>query len=277
MKATPKLDEVAARLKYAANLFSFMPVYVNRMDTGDFEGVEYAMKVLDGIEKAWKIAGKNAITPKDVENELLEMYPDITDIPKSIAVIGTKFNQVGLPVDVGSYADKTNENVQRLNNISQIPINLRNGITLCLSLWDDYCQMWVVAVKNIISNLSEYAENYKKVLTGNITPDKPQQVQASTPLPVELQTDEAIRYIDKAKKLGLIDDNGHWLKGLQMLACFARDMSIKLHLGKGERIAWQPFEKYFGIEKGRLRLNYNDIQKTGQTPTDIYLIDKVFE
>lgn len=105
----------------------------------------------------------------------------------------------------------------------------------------------------------------------------PQQVQASTPLPVELQTDEAIRYIDKANKLGLIDDNGHWLKGLQMLACFARDMSIKLHLGKGERIAWQPFEKYFGIAKGRLRLNYNDIQKTGQTPTDIYLIDKVFE
>lgn len=100
---------------------------------------------------------------------------------------------------------------------------------------------------------------------------------ASTPLPVELQTDEAIRYIDKAKELGLISDNGQWQKGLQMLACFARDMSIRLHLGKGERIAWQPFEKYFGIEKNKLRLNYNDIQKTGQTPTEVYLIDKVFE
>lgn len=106
---------------------------------------------------------------------------------------------------------------------------------------------------------------------------QPQQVQTPTLLPVELQTDEAIRYINKAKELGLISDNGQWQKGLQMLACFARDMSIRLHLGKGERIAWQPFEKYFGIEKNKLRLNYNDIQKTGQMPTEVYLIDKVFE
>ncbi|EGN55606.1 hypothetical protein PRBRB14_00340 [Hallella multisaccharivorax DSM 17128] len=204
MKATPKLDEVAARLKYAANLFSLMPVYVNRMDTGDFEGVEYAMKVLDGIEKAWKIAKKNVITPKDVENELLGVCPDIADIPKYIAIVGTKFNQVGLPIDIESYADMTNENVQRLNNINQIPVNLRNDITLCLHLWGDYCQMWVMAVKNIISNLREYAENYKKVLTGNITPNKPQQLQASTPLSVELQTDEAIKRFDRAEKAGII-------------------------------------------------------------------------
>ena len=106
---------------------------------------------------------------------------------------------------------------------------------------------------------------------------QPQQVQTPTLLPVELQTDEAIRYINKAKELGLISDNGQWQKGLQMLACFARDMSIRLHSGKGERIAWQPFEKYFGIEKNKLRLNYNDIQKTGQMPTEVYLIYKVFE
>lgn len=106
---------------------------------------------------------------------------------------------------------------------------------------------------------------------------QPQQAQASTLLPIELQTDEAIKYIGKAKELGLIDDNGQWLKGLQMLACFAREMSIKLHLGKGERIAWRPFEKYFGLPKNRLRLNYNDIQKTGQAPTEVYLVDKVFE
>ena len=114
-------------------------------------------------------------------------------------------------------------------------------------------------------------ETYKERL------EQPQRVRASMPLPTELQTDEAIRYIDKAKELGLISDNGQWQKGLQMLACFARDMSIRLHLGKGERMAWKPFEKYFGIEKDKLRLNYNDIQKTGQMPTEVYLIDKVFE
>lgn len=180
MKATPKLDEIAARLTYAANIFSFMPVYVNKMDTGDFEGVGYAMKVLSGLKQAWEMTGGNFITPKDVENELLETCQDITDIPKFIAIVGTKFNQVGLPVDIGSYADMTNGNVQRLNNINQIPVNIRNDITLYLHLWGDYCQMWVMAVKNIISNLSEYVENCKKVLTGNIIPDKPQQVQAST-------------------------------------------------------------------------------------------------
>lgn len=100
-----------------------------------------------------------------------------------------------------------------------------------------------------------------------------QQVRASA----SLQTDEAIKYMENARKLGLIDNNGQWLKGLQMLACFAREMSVRLKLGKGERISWQPFEKYFGIEKGKLRLNYNDIQKTGQSPTEVYLIDKVFE
>lgn len=231
MKATPKLDEIAARLTYAANIFSFMPVYVNKMDTGDFEGVGYAMKVLSGLKQAWKMTGENFITPKDVENELLETCQDITDIPKFIAIVGTKFNQVGLPVDIGSYADMTNGNVQRLNNINQIPVNIRNDITLYLHLWGAYCQMWVMAVKNIISNLSEYAENYKKVLTGNIIPDKPQQVQASTSLPVELQTDEAIKRFERAEKAGIIErkQTGYRKKGISkaLLAYFLQRVYLQ--------------------------------------------------
>ena len=231
MKATPKLDEIAARLTYAANIFSFMPVYVNKMDTGDFEGVGYAMKVLSGLKQAWEMTGENFITPKDVENELLETCQDITDIPKFIAIVGTKFNQVGLPVDIGSYADMTNGNVQRLNNINQIPVNIRNDITLYLHLWGDYCQMWVMAVKNIISNLSEYAENYKKVLTGNIIPDKPQQVQPSTSLPVELQTDEAIKRFERAEKAGIIErtQTGYRKKGISkaMLAYFLQKVFLQ--------------------------------------------------
>ena len=231
MKATPKLDEIAARLTYAANIFSFMPVYVNKMDTGDFEGVGYAMKVLSGLKQAWEMTGENFITPKDVENELLETCQDITDIPKFIAIVGTKFNQVGLPVDIGSYADMTNGNVQRLNNINQIPVNIRNDITLYLHLWGDYCQMWVMAVKNIISNLSEYAENYKKVLTGNIIPDKPQQVQASTSLPVELQTDEAIKRFERAEKAGIIESTqtGYRKKGISkaLLAYFLQRVYLQ--------------------------------------------------
>ncbi len=94
-------------------------------------------------------------------------------------------------------------------------------------------------------------------------------------LPPELNTAEARRYLDKAKALGLIDKHYRWLKGKQLLACFCHDMSQKLHLGKGERIAWLPFEIFFGIKN--LRLSYNDIQKTGSNPSDIGLVDSIFQ
>ncbi len=105
------------------------------------------------------------------------------------------------------------------------------------------------------------------------TNTKPQQGK----LPDELNTDEALKYFAKAKEIGLIDDNYTWLKGKQLLACFCRDMSFKLDLGKGGRISWQPFEILFKTKKGSLRSNLNDIQKTGEAPTDIYLVDKVFK
>ena len=96
------------------------------------------------------------------------------------------------------------------------------------------------------------------------------------PIPKELDNDEAKTYFKKAVELGLMTDDFRWLKGLQMLSCFAREMSLKYNLGKGERISWKPFETLFGVPKGKLRLNYNDIQKTGQNPSEAYLIDKIF-
>lgn len=102
-------------------------------------------------------------------------------------------------------------------------------------------------------------------------------------VPDVLATDEAKRYFEKAIDLGLMDADYNWLKGLQMLACFAREMSMKLQLGKGvngngqPKISWQPFETLFNLERYKLRSNYNDIQKTGQSPIEIGLIDKVFE
>nr|WP_294075797.1 hypothetical protein [Prevotella sp. UBA4952] len=108
--------------------------------------------------------------------------------------------------------------------------------------------------------------------------EKPQQMKLSD-TPVELQSDEAKRYLDRAKDMGLIDNNNHWKGGLQKLAYFASIMSDTLHLGKGEfdgkqKVNWQPFEKYFGIPKGKLRLNLNDLQKTGISYKPI---EKIFE
>lgn len=105
----------------------------------------------------------------------------------------------------------------------------------------------------------------------------PQQVPTAQQLPDELNTDAAQEYFAKAIKLGLMTEGYKWLSKLQMLACFAREMSIRLKLGKGDRISWKPFETLFGIAKGKLRLNYNDIQKTGQDPRDAHLVDEVFK
>ena len=109
--------------------------------------------------------------------------------------------------------------------------------------------------------------------TDSLAVEQPEPQQTTQ----ELATPEAKTYFDKAIELGLMNKFYNWLKGLQMLACFAREMSLRLHLGKGERISWKPFETLFLIEPGKLRLNYNDIQKTGQDPKESDLIDKVFE
>lgn len=111
--------------------------------------------------------------------------------------------------------------------------------------------------------------------------DKPQQEEhpkgTNNNLPSVLDTDKAHQYFAKAKEIGLIGDNYKWLKGKQLLACFCHDMSQSLNLGKGDRIAWKPFEVLFGMEKGKLRSNYNDIHKTGQNPSDIALVDSIFQ
>lgn len=117
----------------------------------------------------------------------------------------------------------------------------------------------------------DYIESYFGI---SLFDDVPEGTE--TKLPEELNTDEAKKYFQRAIDLGLMDDNYKWLEGLQMCACFAREMSIKLGLGKGERLSWQPFETLFGLPKGKLRLNYNDIQKTGSNPSKASLIDKIF-
>ena len=132
--------------------------------------------------------------------------------------------------------------------------------------------------KALIRLRDEYLQQTPQSLNQEKTAPEPQQT-----MPDELNNDEAKRYFKKAIDIGLMDANYKWLKGLQLLACFAKDMSINLNLGKGvnsdggPRISWKPFETLFKLPVGKLRLNYNDIQKTGQTPRDIWMVDKVFE
>ena len=133
--------------------------------------------------------------------------------------------------------------------------------------------------------LIQVGDGFIRYLRDRLNELKPNHNQSSSvhQLPDQLDTDKARRYFRKAIDLGLMSEEYEWLKGLQMLACFARDMSLKLNLNKAtnsdgtKRISWKPFENLFEVEQGKLRLNYNDIQKTGQNPSEIGLIDKVFE
>ena len=131
------------------------------------------------------------------------------------------------------------------------------------------------------ARLSEVCKEYKKIWS------KPAPIEfvcdlleskltAQQSIDPRLTTVEAKAYFNEAIELGLMDKDYNWLKGLQMLSCFAWEMSKALKMGKGDRTAWRPFEILFGVEKGKLRLNYNDIQKTGQNPSESYLIDKIF-
>lgn len=102
-------------------------------------------------------------------------------------------------------------------------------------------------------------------------------------LPTELDTPEAWEIWRQAQERGLMTSDFRWLKGLQLLACFAREISLRFHLGKGfnsdgtERINWRIFEDLLKIRRGRLRSNYNDIQKTGDDPIGIDIVNEIFE
>lgn len=121
-------------------------------------------------------------------------------------------------------------------------------------------------------------------------PKEPQPEQttkekvSSTPqIPSVLKNDKASEYFAKAMKVGLMNEKYEWLGSNFLLACFCRELSINLDLGKGrnsngeKRVCWKPFEQLFNVKKGSLRVSLNDIQKTGNDPIGIEKIDALFE
>lgn len=102
-------------------------------------------------------------------------------------------------------------------------------------------------------------------------------------LPSELDTEQARKYFARAVVAGLMSEQYKWRASKRLLACFCREMCIKLDLGKGcnaegqKRLSWKPFEQLFSIKKGALRASLNDIQKTGQDPIGIEKVNAIFK
>lgn len=102
-------------------------------------------------------------------------------------------------------------------------------------------------------------------------------------LPTEIDTEQARKYFARAVAAGLMNEQFEWLASQSLLACFCREMSISLGLGKGEgsdgqpRLSWKPFERLFGVSSKKLATSLNDIKKTGQDPIGIEKVEAIFK
>ena len=102
-------------------------------------------------------------------------------------------------------------------------------------------------------------------------------------IPQELNTDRAKEIFAKAVEAGLMSKDYEWLASQSLLACFCREMSVKLDLGKGyssegqKRLSWKPFEALFNVKAKNLTTSLNDIKKTGQDPIGIEKVEAIFK
>ena len=102
-------------------------------------------------------------------------------------------------------------------------------------------------------------------------------------LPTELDTEQARKYFARAVAAGLMSEQYKWLASQSLLACFCREMSVNLDLGKGynsegqKRLSWKPFEALFNVKAKNLITSINDIKKTGQDPIGIEKVEAIFK
>ena len=100
-------------------------------------------------------------------------------------------------------------------------------------------------------------------------------------LPTEIDTEQARKYFARAVAAGLMSEQFEWLASQSLLACFCREMSVKLDLGKGyssegqKRLCWKLFEDLFN--QPNLRASLNSLQQTGSDPIDVEKLNSIFK
>ncbi|MSS18316.1 hypothetical protein [Sodaliphilus pleomorphus] len=114
-------------------------------------------------------------------------------------------------------------------------------------------------------------------------PPASQEPATGRELPSELDTEQAREYFARAVVAGLMSEQYKWLASQSLLACFCREMSVNLDLGKGyssegqKRLSWKPFEALFNVKAKNLTTSLNDIKKTGQDPIGIEKVEAIFK
>ena len=123
------------------------------------------------------------------------------------------------------------------------------------------------------------SEQASKEPTPTASDERPIAIQ----MPTELNTDRAKEIFAKAVEAGLMSKDYEWLASQSLLACFCREMSVNLDLGKGyssegqKRLSWKPFEALFNVKAKNLTTSLNDIKKTGQDPIGIEKVEAIFK
>lgn len=223
-----------------------------------------------------------AITEKDLEHEFMEMCPDIDSIPKYLQVTRVKFKDVLSRIPDKDYYSFDNLLFNQNDNeySGRVQPLVEMGVITHKEAEDILVSVSMI-IRDINWAVNKIAEMYKELEKMALPSTNGQE--ATKNIPVELQTEEARELLGKAVKVGLCTEDYTWKKGMQLAACFAKEMSDRMNLGKGQnqegvkRVSWKPFEVLFDFKSGSLRGHLNDIQKTGINPSNIDLVENIFK
>lgn len=138
---------------------------------------------------------------------------------------------------------------------------------------------WLKAVAMFFPDVIKCDLN--QILTYKVSEETPNNFNRY--LPSEIDTEQARKYFARAVAAGLMSEQFEWLASQSLLACFCREMSVNLDLGKGyssegqRRLSWKPFEALFNVKAKNLTTSLNDIKKTGQDPIGIEKVEAIFK
>ena len=321
-RISPIIAEIDSRLRGLAGdereryLFSLLTPFaelakiyhpiaeINRLQTA-IEGLERDRTIWESQPQdkpLFDVNGKPADTPKEQAEACSKMIERYKNYIERQQYINRRFCEVVFHSDkntieyyCGAWASAATQFANRLDallltyGVDLLQLQETSGIYLKYRRVITDVDFYIGSIElaqHYINALPRLAEGEPAASTAQRQGNQPQASQEpdkGQELPTELDTEQARKYFTRAVNAGLMSEQDKWLASQALLACFCREMSVKLDLGNGynaegqKRLSWKPFEQLFGIKKGALRASLNDIQKTGQDPTGIEKVNDIFE
>ena len=124
--------------------------------------------------------------------------------------------------------------------------------------------------------LSQYlgTEEIMQRYLERLQPQQPQKVENT--IPKELRTAEAMKLLDEAKEVGLLDDTYKWNREYPntLAGCFVAGLCRRLGICKGNgRIPWKHFA-FLGVKENGRR-GYSEYLRSERAPSNIDLVEGI--